>query len=139
MDNKPKYLATLADALEALESGNREAREELARKYPLFVTSTKEEILMAIKHISPRQLERALRGDVVFDYEIGRMVKPETKEENKKENKSKPKDKPKKIKAVKEAKEEKKKKPEEEKDEEADEFDDLLDDELDDLLDEDKE
>ena len=54
----------VADAYEALRSGDKEARMDIGRRFPLFATATEDEIIAAIPdYISVRKVEAALKAD----------------------------------------------------------------------------
>lgn len=56
---------TVSEAFDALQSGDKEARQDIGRRFPLFATSTPEELLAAIPpHISARKVEAMLKGDM---------------------------------------------------------------------------
>jgi len=54
---------TVGEAFVALKSGDKEAREDIGRRFPLFATATPEELLGAIHNMTARQVEARLRGD----------------------------------------------------------------------------
>lgn len=56
---------TVAEAFDALQSGDKEARQDIGRRFPLFATSTPEELLAAIPtYVSVRKVEAVLKGDM---------------------------------------------------------------------------
>ena len=56
---------TAAEAAKALLSGDKEARMEIGKRFPLFATATAEEIIEALPaKVTARKIEMALRGDV---------------------------------------------------------------------------
>ena len=104
---------TVSEAYAALKSGDRDAREDIGRRFPLFATATPEEILGAISNITARQVEARLRSE-----------DEEEEEERPKKSRSE--------KKVKKEKGSKKPKVVEEDDEDDDDFlDDFLDDDED--------
>lgn len=105
---------TVAEAYKALTSGDKEARLDIGRRYPLFSTATEAEILSAITTVTVRKVEAKLRGDMDMndeaDGEAEVVKKPEKKGKEKPEKPAK-KEKPvKKEKAVKKKKAGKKEK-----------------------------
>lgn len=56
---------TVAEAYEALRNGDKEARMDVGRRFPLFATATEDEIIAAIPdYISVRKVEAVLKADV---------------------------------------------------------------------------
>jgi hypothetical protein len=76
---------TVGDAIEALESRDKDAREDIGRTCPLFVTATYSELLRAVDMMTARQVEARLR-QILDDAEVEepepvkkkkKVVKPE--------------------------------------------------------------
>lgn len=94
----------VADAYEALRSGDKEARMDIGRRFPLFATATEDEIIAAIPdYISVRKVEAALKADAGVSEDDVEEVETEEVEE---------------VKPAKKAKAKKVAEPEEEDDEE---------------------
>lgn len=56
---------TAAEAYAALAKGDREDRQDIAKRFPLFATATMEEIIAAIPaNVSARKIESILKGEV---------------------------------------------------------------------------
>lgn len=90
---------TVSEAFDALQSGDKEARQDIGRRFPLFATSTPEELLAAIPpHISARKVEAVLKGDMPeaeadeddVEAEVAEPVKPEKVEKPAKKGKAAP-------------------------------------------------
>ena len=76
----------VADAYEALRSGDKEARMDIGRRFPLFATATEDEIIAAIPdYISVRKVEAALKADVGVSEDDVEEVEAEEVEEVKQE------------------------------------------------------
>jgi hypothetical protein len=60
---------TVGDAIEALESRDKDAREDIGRTCPLFVTATYSELLRAVDMMTARQVEARLR-QILDDAEV---------------------------------------------------------------------
>lgn len=128
----------VGEAIKALKSGDKEARLDLGRRFPLFCTSTFEEILNAIDFISVRKIEKVLRGgalDDEDDVEAEVDVKEEKKSKKEKSDKTEKKDK----KAEKKAKKKEEKKAPKKKVEDDDDDELIDDDDDDDIFDDDDE
>ena len=131
---------TVSEAVAALRDGNKEARIDIARRFPLFATATDEEILDEITLMTARQIEIRMKGDeekIVPKGKKSKIVKKaeeedeedldeeDLDEEDLDEEKDKKKEKKKVIKKIKE----KKVKKVEEEDIAEDDFEDLFDEE----------
>lgn len=80
----------VADAYEALRSGDKEARMDIGRRFPLFATATEDEIIAAIPdYISVRKVEAALKADAGVSEDDVEEVEPEEVEEAKPAKKAK--------------------------------------------------
>lgn len=80
----------VADAYEALRSGDKEARMDIGRRFPLFATATEDEIIAAIPdYISVRKVEAALKADAGVSEDDVEEVKAEEVEEAKPAKKAK--------------------------------------------------
>jgi len=77
---------TVGEAIEALESRDKEAREDIGRTCPLFVTATYSELLRAVDMMTARQLEARLR-QMLDDAEV---EEPEPVKKKKKKVKPEP-------------------------------------------------
>jgi len=64
---------TVGDAIEALESRDKDAREDIGRTCPLFVTATYSELLRAVDMMTARQVEARLR-QILDDAEVEEPV-----------------------------------------------------------------
>lgn len=78
---------TVAEAYSAIKSGDKEAREDIGRRFPLFATSTPEEILGAIDNLTARQVEAKLRSDDEDEEDHPAKEKVEKKKAKKKVSK----------------------------------------------------
>ena len=128
---------TVSEAVAALRDGNKKARIDIARRFPLFATATDEEILDEITLMTARQIEIRMKGDeekIVPKNKKNKVVKKEVEEdeedleeeeEDLEEEKDKKKEKKEVIKKIKE----KKVKKVEEEDIAEDDFEDLFDEE----------
>ena len=55
---------TVAEAYEALRNGDKEARIDIGRRFPLFATATEDEIISALpSYLTARKLEALLKED----------------------------------------------------------------------------
>lgn len=80
----------VADAYEALRSGDKEARMDIGRRFPLFATATEDEIIAAIPdYISARKVEAALKADAGVSEDDVEEVEAEEVEEVKPAKKAK--------------------------------------------------
>lgn len=80
----------VADAYEALRSGDKEARMDIGRRFPLFATATEDEIIAAIPdYISVRKVEAALKADAGVSEDDVEEVEAEEVEEAKPAKKAK--------------------------------------------------
>lgn len=80
----------VADAYEALRSGDKEARMDIGRRFPLFATATEDEIIAAIPdYISVRKVEAALKADAGVSEDDVEEVEAEEAEEVKPAKKAK--------------------------------------------------
>ncbi len=77
---------TVGDAIEALESRDKDAREDIGRTCPLFVTATYSELLRAVDMMTARQVEARLR-QILDDAEV---EEPESVKKKKKKVKPEP-------------------------------------------------
>ncbi len=77
---------TVGDAIEALESRDKDAREDIGRTCPLFVTATYSELLRAVDMMTARQVEARLR-QILDDAEV---EEPEPVKKKKKKIKPEP-------------------------------------------------
>jgi hypothetical protein len=77
---------TVGDAIEALESRDKDAREDIGRTCPLFVTATYSELLRAVDMMTARQVEARLR-QILDDAEV---EEPEPVKKKKKVTKPEP-------------------------------------------------
>ncbi len=84
---------TVGEAITALENRDKDAREDIGRTCPLFVTATYSELLKAVDMMTARQVEARLR-QMLDDEEV--EGKPEPKKRKKKVEKEEPKKKKKK-------------------------------------------
>lgn len=80
----------VADAYEALRNGDKEARMDIGRRFPLFATATEDEIIAAIPdYISVRKVEAALKADAGVSEDDVEEVEAEEAEEVKPAKKAK--------------------------------------------------
>ena len=71
---------TAAEAFQALMDGDKDARIELGKRFPLFATATAEEIIGAIPdYVTARKIEAQLAADV--DDEVEEEAEEEEDEE----------------------------------------------------------
>lgn len=53
---------TVGEAFRALESGDKDVRMDIGRRYPMFATASVEEILSSLDFVSLRKVENVLKG-----------------------------------------------------------------------------
>ena len=89
---------TVGEAIIALKSRDKEAREDIGRTCPLFVTATYEEILETVDLMTARQVEARLRSMMDDKAEESEVEEKPKKKRKKKQETEKPKRRKKKAK-----------------------------------------
>ena len=88
---------TVAEAYEALRNGDKEARIDIGRRFPLFATATEDEIISALpSYLTVRKVEAALKADAgVSEDDVEEVeaeeVEPEEEDDEEEEEEEAPK------------------------------------------------